>query len=177
VPNPRNPRRHSDEQIERLMASLRRDGQTKPVLARLANHMLIAGHGVTRAAIQLGWTEIRALLWDVDQATADRVMLADNRLGDLSEHDAGRVAELLRGMDPTDYFAAGFSPDEAAKLFATDDTALDIVEVHTGDVADDFWVSVRGPLALQAEVLARIKVLLAEYPAVAVDLGTIDGGL
>lgn len=58
-PNPRNPRKHPESQIERLMAALRRDGQTRPLLARKANKMLIAGHGVHTAARRLGWQEIR----------------------------------------------------------------------------------------------------------------------
>ena len=54
-PNPKNPNKHSEDQINRLMASLRLDRQTRPLLARKANRMLIAGHGVHTAARRLGW--------------------------------------------------------------------------------------------------------------------------
>ena len=54
IANPRNPNKHPEEQINRLMAALRKDGQTKPVLVRKANNMLIAGHGVTMAMRRLG---------------------------------------------------------------------------------------------------------------------------
>lgn len=174
VPNPRNPRKHSDEQLDHLKASLRRDGQTKPVLVRKANMMLIAGHGVTAAAKRLALPTINAILWDIDQATADRVMLADNRLGDLSEDDNKRVGELLREIDEADYFATGFSADDAAKMFAKMQDELRVVEIETKQVADDFWINVRGPLASQAQVFQRLKQVLMEFPDVQVDHGTVN---
>ena len=175
VPNPRNPRTHPPEQIERLAESLKRDGQTKPVLARRDNLMLIAGHGVTEAARRLALPEVAVLLWDVDQATADRVMLADNQFGDLSRNDKAMMAELLGEIDQADYLATGFGADEVAKLLAAFEGTIEVAEVETGDVADEFWINCRGPLALQAEVLARIKTLLGEYDQVTVELGTLGG--
>ncbi len=174
LPNPRNPRFHSDDQLARLGAALKRDGQHKPLLLRRANKMVIGGHGVMEAARRVGWTEIRVLLWDVDQATADRVMLADNRLSDLAESDGDRVAELLREIDPADWFAAGFTPDEADKIFGGEED-LEVTEVDTYAVADDFRINVRGPLAEQAKVWTKIKLLLAEFPGLSVELGTIAG--
>jgi ParB-like chromosome segregation protein Spo0J len=175
VPNPRNPRVHPVSQIDRLKASLQRDGQTKPVLVRQANQMLIAGHGITLAAQSLGWTALDVLRWNVDQETADRVMLADNRLGELSTSDRDRMAALLGEIAVEDYMATGFSEEEAAKLMGVgeDDAGLEVFEVETSALKDDFWVTVRGPLVDQAEVLARIKVLLKEYPQVDVELGTV----
>src|ERR1700678_1586121 len=64
--NPRNPNKHSDDQIARLAASLTARGQYRAIIARKANRMLIAGHGVRMAARSLGWTTIRVVLWDVE---------------------------------------------------------------------------------------------------------------
>jgi ParB/RepB/Spo0J family partition protein len=173
--NPRNPRRHSDEQITRLMASLRTDGQTKPLLVRRENRMMIAGHGVLRAAQRLNWVTISAVLLDVDQKTADRIMLGDNRFSDLSTHDEERVAELLREIDEMDWQAAGFVPDEVKKaLDALDTSDLVVREIQTGDLHDTFWISVRGPFVDQAQALKRLKVLMKEMPNVEVVLGTTD---
>lgn len=175
VPNPRNPRNHSEEQIERLMASLRTDGQTKPVMARRANNMLIAGHGVHAASKRLGIERLSVVLLDVDQPTADRIMLGDNRQSDLSSADQDRVTELLREIDEADWMATGYSAEEVAKQFAAVETGdLKVVEIDTDDRADIFWISVRGPLKDQALALNRIKVLLREMPAVSVALGTTD---
>jgi hypothetical protein len=173
--NPRNPRKHSDEQITRLMASLRTDGQTKPLLVRRENRMMIAGHGVLQAAQRLGWTSMSVVLLDVDQKTADRIMLGDNRFSDLSTSDDERVAELLREIDEMDWQATGFIPDEVKKaLDALDTSDLVVREIQTGDLHDTFWISVRGPMAEQAQALKRMKVLMNDMPNVEITLGTTD---
>jgi hypothetical protein len=174
LPNPRNPNRHSDDQLERLMASLKRYGQTRPVLARAENRMLIAGHGVTQAAARLGLTTLKVALLHVDQATADGIMLGDNRLAELSQTDGERVAELLREIDKVDWFGVGFTPEEADKMFGGSEE-LEVSEVETSAVTDEFWINVRGPLEAQAVVMLRIKQLLGEFPQVTVQLGTIAG--
>ena len=174
LPNPANPRKHGEAQIERLQASLTTDGQTKPVLARAANKMLIAGHGITQAAKGLGWLDITVLLLDVDQATADRIMLADNRLGDLSTTDQARVTALLGSIDPADYFATGFSPEEVSKLLDKADEELELRELDVSEVSDEFWISVRGPLADQAEALKQLKAVMANLPALQIELGVIS---
>jgi len=73
------PRQHPRSQIDLLKQSIERFGQPKPILARTANHMIIAGHGVHQAMAELGRTDIEVLLWDVDQATAGQYLIADNR--------------------------------------------------------------------------------------------------
>ncbi len=102
VPNPRNPRSHPEVQIGRLAASIRRFGQTRPVLVRRENRMIVAGHGVALACARACLADIRVVLWDVDQATADAFMLGDNRLGQLGEDDSDRIRELLREMGLAD---------------------------------------------------------------------------
>lgn len=174
-PNPKNPNKHSEEQIERLMASLSLDGQTRPVLARKANQMLIAGHGVHTAARRLGWTEIGVIFMDIDQARADRIMLSDDRLAALSELDDRRVADLMKEIGQGDWLATGYSVEEAQKLFGQSNIAdLEVREIETGLVTDHFWIAARGPLPMQAEVLQRMKVLLGEFPSVTLELGTVE---
>lgn len=176
VANPRNARMHSPEQIERLAASLRSFGQPRPVLARAANKMIISGHGVVTAAITVGLPTVAVFFWDVDQQTADRFMLADNRLGDLSVHDDDRVAALLREIDPSNWKATGFSDEEAAQaLGSLDDASIAVYEVDAAPVKDRFWISVKGPLQSQAAALDRLKSAMADLPDVAVELGTVDG--
>jgi ParB-like chromosome segregation protein Spo0J len=174
IPNPRNPRRHPQDQIDRLMASLRRFGQTKPVMGRAANTMLIAGHGVWEAAKRAGLSELDCLVWQVDQKTADAYMLADNRHGDLSQPDGDRVAELLREIDAFDYMSVGFSDDEVDSLLNDlDADTLQVDEVDTSKVDDRAWVSIRCPLRVQAQMLDRLKAVMADVPDVEVELGTV----
>jgi ParB-like nuclease domain len=175
VENPRNPNQHPEDQLVRLVASLRLNGQYKPVLARRANRMLIAGHGIRQAAMRLGWTELRVAFWDVDQSTADRTMLGDNRLGELSRPNKDRIAELLRDIPEDDWLSAGFSDAEAEKFMDDlSDGELVVREIEAGIVHDTFWIAVRGPLPKQAEVLQQMKTLLDEYRDVSIEIGLTE---
>lgn len=179
VANPRNPRIHPQEQLERLAASLRQFGKPKPVLARKANKMLIAGHGVTEAAKLALLDKIDVVLWDIDQATADAFMLADNRQGELSYNDDQRVAELLGELGEIDKMAVGFSEEEAAQIMEgleSDIEELSIDELDTSRVDDRFWITIRGPLTVQDKVLKKMKAELKDLDGVEVDLGTIAIG-
>ncbi len=174
IGNPRNDNTHPRSQIELLTASVKKFGQPRPILVRQANHMIIAGHGVWQAMREAGQDDIDVLLWDVDQPTADAYLLADNRFHELSQPDPERRAELLAEIAPEDFPALGFLPDEVAALLDGGD-ALSVTEVPTGEVADSFWVTVRGPLKDQAKALHRIRELMVEMPAVEVDLGVTTG--
>lgn len=174
VANPRNPRKHPQDQIDRLAASLKRFGQTKPVMIRKADHVLIAGHGIWEAAKRAGVAELDCYVWDTDEKTADAYMLADNRHGDLSSPDGDRVASILREIDQADYLAVGFDADEVAGLLGDlDADSLIVEEIDTNMVDDRAWVSIRCPLASQARMLQRLKDVMADFPDVEVDLGTV----
>jgi hypothetical protein len=176
VRNPRNARIHPEEQLERLTASVRRFGQTRPILVRRANSMLIAGEGTHEACRRAGLAEVDVVLWDCDQATADAYMLGDNRLAQLGRDDAARTRELLREFGFADPESIGYTAVEIEQLLdqAVDD--IDVVEIETGPVEDRFWISIRGPLEHQAAALKRLQLAMADLPAVDVELGTVPHG-
>ena len=171
IDNPRNPRRHPEQQLLRLSASLRHFGQTVPILARAENKMIISGHGVRQAALLAGLETVDVLLWETDQDTADAFMLAANRLHDLSEDDPERRRELLRQLGFEDVEALGFSRDEVDKLLADAADSEDLHEIDFSHVGDEFWIAIRGPLAHQAVALKRMREALADLPGITVELG------
>lgn len=80
-PNPYQPRRaFDDEALEELAASLRSSGLLQPVVVRTAadGYELIAGERRLRAAGRLGWTEIGAVVRDVDDRTLLTLALVEN---------------------------------------------------------------------------------------------------
>lgn len=174
--NPRNPRVHPVEQITRLEESLRRHGQTRPLLLRRHNRMLIAGHGVREAMLRQGWKEARAILLDVSQEAADRMMLADNRTSDLSKPHDQMVQQLLAEFGKDDWLSVGYSEAEALKMLEPLEAQVrraKATEVPTSLVGDTFWISIRGPLAQQADVLLAIEGAVGGMPGVSVELGNI----
>jgi hypothetical protein len=172
VPNPRNPRTHPEAQLQRLEASIRRFGQPRAVLVRRENRMIVAGHGVKLAMERAEQAQIRVILWDVDQETADAFMLGDNRLAELGGNDVDRVRELLREHGLADVEAIGYSASEVEELLADAADDIEVLEVQTGEVADRFWISVRGPLKDQAGALKRLQAVMADLPEIEVELGT-----
>lgn len=172
VANPRNPRVHSEEQLERLAASIKRFGQTRPILVRTANSMIVAGHGVWMAAKRAGLEHVEILEWDVDQSVADSFMLADNKHPQLGRDVQERVKDLLREFGAADPMSLGFGAAEVADLLRDASDMIEVAEIQTGAVRDRFWISVRGPLAQQAKALKRIRDVMAELPEVEVEQGT-----
>lgn len=176
TPHPKNPNVHPISQLDALVASIKQFGQPRPILVRAANKMIIGGHGVYEALRRSGADEADVLLWDVDQETADRFMVADNRLGEMSRRDDDLIRDLLKDMPAELLPAIGYSQDDVDKLFTDhEDPELLIKAVETEDVLDTFWITIRGPLGQQAFALKRLRELMADLPGVGVELGTTPG--
>ena len=134
VPFPGNPRRGDVEAIkESLNSSV---GQYKPIVIRAGTREILAGNHTTRAAKELGWTEIAAVEVDVDDEQARRIVLADNRIGDLGDMD---IEALLSLLDQGDIAATGYTDQEVQRLSSQyEATGLfgDIERESVGNAAD-----------------------------------------
>lgn len=116
-----NARVHSDDQVKRLVASIREWGFTVPVLVDVSD-TVIAGHGRLLAAAELGLDTVPVMVakgWSAKQIRAYR--LADNRLAELSTWDAALLAadlgalvgmEDLIGFDAADLASLIDDPDK-----------------------------------------------------------------
>ena len=80
-PNPYQPRREFNEaELSELQASLKASGLLQPITVRRApgGFELISGERRLRAATRLGWSEIPAILRDVDDRTLLTLALVEN---------------------------------------------------------------------------------------------------
>ncbi len=91
----KNPRRGN---VAAIAESLAAHGQYRPIVVRQGTNEVLAGNHTLRAAWQLGWVEIAATFVAVDDETAARIVLVDNRASDLGTYDDGALAELLAGL-------------------------------------------------------------------------------
>lgn len=85
VPNPYQPRREfSEDDLADLAASLRENGLLQPIVVRPApgsdgrKWEIVAGERRWRASTSLGWTEIPAVIRDVDDKTLLVLALVEN---------------------------------------------------------------------------------------------------
>ena len=112
-----NPRKNAVA-IQKAKTSIRRFGFGAPLLARLENGEIIAGHTRIAAADELGLTELPVRFMSLTPDEAHALALADNKIGEFAEWDDAGVAAVLRefrergvGIDGT-----GFSELEVETL-------------------------------------------------------------
>lgn len=103
VPYPNNARIHN---IKAIASSLKANGQFRPIVVQKSTSYILAGNGTAEAARSLGHKTIQAQFIDVDDETAKRIVLADNRTGDLASYDNELLAALLDSLD--DMTGTGF---------------------------------------------------------------------
>lgn len=122
--------------VDAVAASLRRFGQRKPIVVRTADRTVIAGNHTLKAAKQLGWTQIAAVVVDDDEPTAKAFALADNRTGDLGSYDDHLLADLISSVADFDEDLlrdSGWHDDAVAELLAS----IDPVELPVVEDPDD----------------------------------------
>lgn len=129
-PDPRAPRRHNRSQIKALAKSISAFGFNVPVLID-GDNVVIAGHARIAAAREVGLETVPAIrLEHLDDAAVRAFMVADNRLGDLSDWDDQRLGAILKDLSLIDL---GF--DIEATGFAV--AEIDLRIERLGDLGDD----------------------------------------
>lgn len=96
--DPRNARKHSEENITATASSLREFGQQKAIVVDRTGQ-IIAGHGTVKAALRLGWTHIEASLSTLEGAKRAGYAVADNRSAELATWDETELARTLRELE------------------------------------------------------------------------------
>ena len=146
LPAARNPRTHSDAQVDQIAASMREWGWTNPILVD-EQGSIIAGHGRILAAQKLGFAEVPVMVatgWTEAQKRA--YVIADNQLALNAGWDAEMLSvelDELRDLD-FDLGLVGFSTDELNDLIGTPNTGFDPDEVPPAPVVPvsrtgDLW--------------------------------------
>lgn len=107
--------------IDLIADSLSKLGQYKPIVVN-KDGTILAGNHTVMAAQRLGWETIDVHRVDVDEDTAKRIVLVDNKANDQSTYDVEELVNLLTELPNLD--ATGFTRDEVDDLLETLD-ALD----------------------------------------------------
>jgi ParB-like chromosome segregation protein Spo0J len=109
-----------------LMNSLDTHGQYRPIVVQKSTNFILAGNHTWDAARRLGWKKIAVTYIDVDDETARRIMLVDNRTSDLAAYDDHQLVKLLHMV--TDLEGTGFDGYDLETLDAlmAEDSVLDV---------------------------------------------------
>jgi ParB-like chromosome segregation protein Spo0J len=122
-PDPANPRRISEDELDALERSLRQFGFVQPVLARREDGTVIGGHQRLVAARRLGLTTVPVIWLDVSVEQARLLGLALNRIS--GSWDDALLARLLADLAATpdlDLTLSGFDEDEVKELLRSLET-------------------------------------------------------
>lgn len=131
-PYARNARRGD---LGAIIDSLETHGQYKTITVRAKTNEVLAGNHTLAAAKEIGWDQIAVTFVDVDDDTAARIVLVDNRTSDLGTYDDDALVGLLQGLQETEeeLEGTGYSDDDlAALLEQMDDIPDPLDEEGTG---------------------------------------------
>lgn len=131
VPWGQNPR-NNDDAVPQVVKSIKRFGFGAPVVARLEDKTIIAGHTRVRAAKAIGLEKVPVRFLDVTKDEAKALALADNKLGEIATWDDEALKEIVKNLaeaDATLIDDAGF--DDVLKGMSGGD---DEREIHPPDV-------------------------------------------
>lgn len=127
--------------IDLIAESLTKLGQYKPIIVNkgttcpdLADTVLAGNHTVM-AAQRLGWDTIKVHWVDVDEDTAKRIVLVDNRSSDKATYDVEELVNLA--TDLPDYEATGFTQDDIDALLEVLEDTYDTDDDTLGDEGED----------------------------------------
>ena len=118
IPYINNSRKHSDDQVAQIAASIKEFGWTNPILVD-GDNGIIAGHGRIMAAKKLGMTEVPVIeLAHLSKEQRKALIIADNKLALNSDWDTNLLAIELKDLQDLgfDLNLTGFDGDELANL-------------------------------------------------------------
>ena len=137
-PYPLNPRKGD---IKLIAESLQTYGQYKPITVNKRTKEILAGNHTYAAAKELGWETIAVNYVDVDENTAAKIVLMDNRTSDAGSYNDGVLLSLLDSLDSL--ASTGYTDGELKDLqhlFDKPDNGMTNTKIGTslGDYADDY---------------------------------------
>jgi DNA modification methylase len=114
-PDPGNPRKISDAELDALARSLRQWGFVQPALARREDRVVIGGHQRLLAARKLGLKTAPVIFLDLSVEQSRLLNVALNKIS--GEWDEELLARMLANLQPVaDLTLTGFDDDELGTL-------------------------------------------------------------
>jgi DNA modification methylase len=145
-PDPANPRRISEDELDALERSLRQFGFVQPVLARREDRTVIGGHQRLVAARRLGLTTVPVTWLDVTVEQARLLGLALNKIsGSWDEQLLARLLADLQSTTNVDLSLSGFGEDEIGDLLRKLEVREKREHVESFDLDDALEEARRAP--------------------------------
>jgi hypothetical protein len=154
-PDPANPRRISEHQLEALTRSLKEYGFVQPILARIEDKTVIGGHQRLTAARRLGYKTVPVIWLDITVEQSRLLNLSLNKIsGDWDQELLARLLADLTPVEDIDLSLSGFSDDELKKLLKNLDAREKRDRVESFDLDAALEAARAAPRAQRGQVWA-----------------------
>ena len=132
IVHPENPRQGD---LGAIITSIENNGWYGTVVAQRSTGYVLAGNHRLMAARHTGIDRVPVYWVDVDDATARRILLADNRTAELATYDNDQLVDLLtRHANAGDLLGTGWDADDVDDLIAQ----LADGQINPPDTPDEF---------------------------------------
>jgi DNA modification methylase len=147
-PDPANPRRIGDDELDALERSLRQFGFVQPVLARREDRTVVGGHQRLVAARRLGLATVPVIWLDLSVEQARLLNLALNKIsGSWDDALLARLLADLQSSPDVDLSLSGFGEDEIKDLLRSLETREKREQVESFDLDEALEEATRAPRA------------------------------
>ena len=136
-PNPKNPNKHPQEQIEKLGEIIRGNGWRQPITVSTLSGMIVKGHGRLLAAQLEELDEVPVDYQAYESEAAELADLtADNKIAELAEMDDEKLVQIFADIDAggIDIALTGYTEAERDSL---SDALAGAVESEEREDADE----------------------------------------
>lgn len=130
VPNPKNPNKHTKEQIERLAKIIDFQGQRLPIVVSNRSGFIVKGHRRLEAIKELGWKKCAVDYQDYESEAQEYAdMVADNEIAKWAEQDQQMILDEIPNLDvDIDMLGMGELPNFSISDVGENQNFDDIVE-------------------------------------------------
>lgn len=141
IPNPKNPNKHPDNQIELLSKIIRQQGMRAPVVVSKRSGFITKGHGRLEALKRIeGVRDVPVDYQDYENEAMEYAdMVADNKIAELAKTDLSQVIDDVKLLDLPDLDLLGipdFELPEEIEPQCDEDHVPEVVDTRSkpGDV-------------------------------------------
>lgn len=134
IENPKNPNKHSDNQINMLSKIIEFQGWRIPIVVSNRSGFIVRGHGRLMSARKLGLEKVPVSFQDYESEAQEYAdLVADNRIAELAEMDRSELKDIIEQLDTgeIDLDMTGFDQE------SLDDLMSEFFEPEEGLTDDD----------------------------------------
>lgn len=143
VPNPRNPNKHPETQIDLLAKIIAFQGWRLPIVVSKRSGFVVRGHGRLLAAQKLGLMTVPIDEQEYETEAKEWAdLIADNRIAELAEMDRASLKDIIEELDSgeIDLEFTGYTNGDLENLMSEfhvqDDNQL-LDEIALGDIENE----------------------------------------